>query len=139
MERIANPVTGSVDDGSMPRLPPTRLMVACRYALSLIAPIFIAVVVLGAEQLSWWGPLALYMLVMLPLSAGAQGSWWRVAPWGAWQVAGLVEAGVLLIAMVWSVAAGEPLVMVVVAALLVGATLGVAGVQIWQALGQRRP
>jgi hypothetical protein len=132
MERIANPVTGRTDDGSMLRVPPTRLMVACRYALALLTPIYVAVAVLGAEQLSWWVTLGLYMLVLLPLSAGANGSWWRTAPWDVWPASGLAAAGVLLVGLLVTVVTGERLVMVLASTLIVGAVLGVGAAHAWR-------
>ena len=49
MERIANPVTGRVDDDdARPVPPPTRLMVLCRYGFALLIPVFVLIDVAAA-------------------------------------------------------------------------------------------
>lgn len=133
MERIPNPVTGSLDDGSMPDVAPTPLMVLCRYALALLTPIYVAAAVVGAEQLPWWWLFVAYIVVLLPLTAGAHGSWWRSQSWDAWHTSGLAVGGVLVVGLVVTIATGEPLVMVLASTLVVGAVLGVGASQLWRA------
>jgi hypothetical protein len=136
MERIANPVTGRTDAYAPPL---TTSMVLCRYALAILTPAFITIGALGAETLSWWGPLSLSFVILLPLSAGANGSWWRSAPWGAWHTAMLVQTGLLVVAFVATILSGEQLVMIVAAALLVGGALGAGGLRLWQRSRFSRP
>lgn len=132
MERIANPVTGSLDDGSMPRVPPTRLMVACRYgfALWLPASVLLSMATADAGVQAWVVHVALMMPLLL-LAAGAHGSWWRPAPWGAWQVGTSVEIGALAIGVIVAVLVG-PLAMTVAMTLLMGGVLGVAAAHAWR-------
>ncbi|MGM1028622.1 MAG: hypothetical protein ACQEWM_01980 [Actinomycetota bacterium] len=126
MERIANPVTGSLDDGSMPAVPPTRLMVLCRYGFALWLPVYVlASMALADTGMQSWAVHFALMIPMLLLAAGANGSWWRPAPWGAWQAWTLVEIGVLLLGTIVAVMAG-PLAMTVAMTLLIGGALGVA-------------
>lgn len=140
MERIANPVTGSTDDGSMPREPPTRLMVACRYALALLIPGYLLASAATGPVLEhdWWLLVPFWAAIIL-LGAGAHGSWWRVAPWSAWQASLLVEAGLLLVGLVVTAVTGEELAIVLASTLLVGAVLGFGVAQRWQSLQRRRP
>lgn len=136
MERIANPVSGCVGEDA-PRTTTTRMLL-CRYALAIVIPVFITVSVVGREQPGWWWPLPLFMLVVLPLSAGANGSWWRMPEWSAWHTAMLVQSLVLVIALGATVAWDEPLVLVSVAAVSVGVVLSVAAAQVSRSL-QPRP
>lgn len=136
MERIPNPVTGSLDDGSMPAGPLTPLMVVCRYALALLTPSYVAAAVVGAEQLPWWWLFVAYIVVLLPLTVGAHGSWWRSEQWGAWQASGLAAGGVLVVGLIVSVATGERFVMLLASTLVVGGVLGVGASQLWRARGE---
>lgn len=136
--RVANPVSGRIDAGYDER-PVTTLMVLCRYAFAIVLPVWIALAVLQAEVWPWWWALTGYLLVGLPLSAGAHGSWWRPSPCSSWHVGTLAQLPVLLIATAWAILADDPMVMVVAAALLVGATLGIGGLQLLQRRGLARP
>ncbi|ROR66521.1 hypothetical protein [Agrococcus jenensis] len=136
MERIANPVSGRVDEEA-PRETTTRMLL-CRYALAIVIPVFITVSVVGRDQPGWWWPLPFVMLVVLPLSAGANGSWWGMPSWSAWHTGMLVQSMVLLLALSATVVWGESLVLVIVAAVSVGVVLGVAAAQVWRTL-QPRP
>lgn len=132
MERIPNPVTGSLDDGSMPVLPPTRLTVLCRYGFALWLPLFVLIsMALADAGLHGWIVSVTLMVPMLLLAAGAHGSWWRPAPWDTWQAGTLVEIVVLLVGTIVAVMVG-PLAMTVTVTLLIGGVLGVGASQLWR-------
>lgn len=139
MERIANPVTGRVDDDTRPAPPPTRLMVLCRYGFALLIPVFVLIDLAVAptrEPGDWWMPLVPLLVAFALLAAGAQGSWWGPAPRGAWQAGMLAELGAILVGAIVALVVG-PLAMTVTMILLIGAVLGIGAAQLWRSLPQR--
>ncbi|MCR8671179.1 hypothetical protein [Agrococcus sp. HG114] len=124
--RVANPVSGRIDARYDER-PTTTLVALCRSALAILVPTGIALAVVHAETWHWWWPRGAYVLVVLPLTAGAHGSWWRMSPWSMWHASALAQGAVLLVAFA-----------VTILTLLVGAVLGVAALQLVQRLRGRR-
>ncbi|MGC5078077.1 hypothetical protein [Agrococcus sp. DT81.2] len=139
MERIANPVSGRVDDDDAAALPPTRLMVVCRYGLALLIPVFVLVDVAMAQTRGpgeWWIPLVPFVIAFTLLTAGAHGSWWRPAPRGAWQAGMIAVIAVLAVGAIVAVVVGPP-AMTVTTTLLIGAVIGVGAAQLWRMRSER--
>ncbi|WP_306233613.1 hypothetical protein [Agrococcus beijingensis] len=140
MERIANPMAARLDvlrrtDAPEARVPLHRLL--SRYGLALLAPVLMLVGPATAGAPSWLLS-ALTVVAISALLRTAHGSWWRSAPFGAWHLACLAQACVMLIAAVVSIVSDEPLIMYGTAILMIGAVLGVGLAQLWQSLQRRR-
>jgi|GEM_PF-3957193 len=133
MERIANPVSGRVESAPRRAAPQvTRGMLLCRYACAFLAPALLLVWCLLPQD--GWHRIALlgaWLVLSLPLSAGANGSWWS-APWDVWHASMAVESVVIIGAMGWSMLSGDPLVIPFAMTLLVGAVLGAGATHLWR-------
>ncbi|WP_306233612.1 hypothetical protein [Agrococcus beijingensis] len=137
-QRIANPVTGRTDADWTIRethVPLHRLL--SRYLFVLTFPVIMLVGPTVPSEWGWVFPL-LTMLVLVPLGRVAHGSWWTPAPFGGWQAAGMVECGVLVLALGWTIAIDDPAPMVTAATFLIGAVLGVGASQLWRWRAARR-
>lgn len=138
-ERIANPMEGRIAHRASPA-PPTRLMLLSRYAYAFLAPAGLLVWSLlpAGEVVGRTLLIVAWLIVAAPLSAGANGSWTWMAPFGGWQIGMLIEGFALMGALAWGMLADDPLVMPFATTLLMGAVLGMGAMQLWQSLQRRR-
>lgn len=141
MERIANPVAGRVHGGWTPAPPPTRLMLVCRYgyALWVACGLLVGGATPDGASIVFWLAFPVWMIGSWILGAGANGSWWRSAPFDAWHLGVIILVVVFTVALGWGLLADDRLVPAFAATAMIGAVLGVGALQAWQSVQRRRP
>ncbi len=135
--RIPNPVSGSIDGGRA-ALPPTRKMLAGRYAMVAWLPGYVlATLPFGLVPPYWLVLVALTTMVVI--SRLTSGSWWRGTAPGAWWAAHFALGAVVLVGWVAGIVLDAPLLAVLPAAIALGAVAGAAAMHVWLARrGARR-
>lgn len=137
--QVANPMERRVERVRSSAPPPTRLMLLCRYAWPLWAAAGMLVWSARVEDAmpQFWVLSMAWMLSSWILGAGANGSWWRSAPFDGWHLGMAIVSSVLVVALGWSLLTDDRLAVAFAAMAAIGAVLGVAALHAWQCLERR--